>query len=343
MKALVLEKKGEIQLREIDIQETLGDHDVRIKIDVVGICGSDVHFYTHGRIGPFVVEQPMVLGHEAAGVVTEVGCAVTHLSVGDRVCMEPGIPDPNSRATQLGIYNLDPEVRFWATPPIHGCLRENVVHPASLTFKLPETVSLEEGALVEPLAIGLHAVKKAAVKPGDVAVVCGAGTIGLMTAAAALAGGCSQVIISDCVPERLKIAESIGAVRGVDVRTENLTEVVAEVTDGWGADLVFEASGVPAVINQVADCACPGGTVVWIGMPPEPFAFDIIPFMCKELRMETIFRYAHIYPRALALMGSGKIDVKPFITDSYSIDDGIAAFDYAVNPKPTSVKVQIKL
>ncbi|MCB0127447.1 MAG: alcohol dehydrogenase catalytic domain-containing protein, partial [Caldilineaceae bacterium] len=118
MQALVLERKSELSLRDIELDEPLGPHDVRIAIRAVGICGSDVHYYTHGAIGPFVVREPMVLGHEAAGVVIEVGAAVTSLKAGDRVCMEPGIPDPNSRATQLGIYNLDPAVRFWATPPV---------------------------------------------------------------------------------------------------------------------------------------------------------------------------------------------------------------------------------
>src|SRR3979490_1642525 len=131
MNALVLEKAKYLNLRDITISEPLGPRDVRIKIHTVGICGSDVHYYQHGAIGPFVVREPMILGHEAAGVVVETGAKVTNLKAGDRVCMEPGIPDPNSKATRLGIYNLDPAVRFWATPPIHGVLRPTVVHPAA--------------------------------------------------------------------------------------------------------------------------------------------------------------------------------------------------------------------
>ena len=139
MQALVLEKKDELTLRDIALDEPMGPHDVRIAIHTVGICGSDVHYYTHGAIGPFVVREPMVLGHEASGTITEVGEAVTNLAVGDRVCMEPGIPDPNSKATHLGIYNLDPAVRFWATPPIHGVLRPTVVHPAASPSSCPTT------------------------------------------------------------------------------------------------------------------------------------------------------------------------------------------------------------
>jgi len=136
--ALVLERKGELALRKIELPQQLGPHDVKVAIQTVGICASDVHYYEYGKIGPFVVNAPMVLGHEAAGVVVEVGEQVKNLKKGDRVCMEPGIPDPNSRAARLGIYNLDPAVRFWATPPVHGCLTGTVIHPAAYTFKLPD-------------------------------------------------------------------------------------------------------------------------------------------------------------------------------------------------------------
>ena len=150
MRALVLEKTDELALRDIDINEPMGPRDVRIAIYNVGICGSDVHYYEHGAIGPFVVREPMVLGHEASGVVIEVGAEVSDLRVGDEVCMEPGIPDPTSKASRLGMYNLDPAVRFWATPPVHAVMRASVVHPADFTFKLPAGVSLAEGAMVEP-------------------------------------------------------------------------------------------------------------------------------------------------------------------------------------------------
>ena len=201
MQALVLERKHQLALREIDLDEPLAADDVRIAIDTVGICGSDVHYYQHGRIGPFVVDAPMVLGHEAAGVVVEVGSAVRHLQAGDRVTMEPGIPDPASRASRLGIYNLDPAVRFWATPPVARVLRPTVVHPAAFTFRIPDNVGFGEAAMVEPLAVGMHAANKARIQPGDVAVVIGAGPIGMVTALAALAGGCSRIVIADpCSP-----------------------------------------------------------------------------------------------------------------------------------------------
>jgi D-xylulose reductase len=341
MEALVLERKGELSLREIDLPLEIGPHDVKIAIHTVGICGSDVHYYEYGAIGPFVVKAPMVLGHEAAGTVVEVGAGVKHLKPGDRVCMEPGIPDPNSRAARLGIYNLDPAVRFWATPPVHGCLTPYVVHPAAYTFKLPPNVSFAEGAMVEPLAVGMHASVKAKIKPGDLAVVMGAGPIGTVTALAALAGGCSQVVITDVQQPKLDLAAGLGPIRPVNVAKENLRQVIDELTDGWGADLVFEATGAPAAIQKVHQPLCPGGRIVLVGMPIGSVAIDIVALQAKEAEVETVFRYAHVYPRALALMGSGKINLKPLISRTFELQEGIAAFNFALKMPPDCVKAQI--
>lgn len=341
MQALVLEEVGRLSIRDIAITQAMGDDDVRIAVRNVGVCGSDVHYYKHGAIGPFVVREPMVLGHEASGVVVAVGRNVTHLQPGDRVCMEPGIPDLKSRAALEGRYNLDPSVRFWATPPIHGCLMPEVVHPANFTFKLPDTVSFAEGALIEPLATGMQAADKARIRPGDVAVVIGAGTIGMLTAAAALAGGCSRVIISDPMPEKLEIAARMEGVLPVDIRQERLTEVVDRLTDGWGVQIVFEASGSPKAYPDLFDLACPGGCVVMVGMPPSEVAIDIVAMQAKELRIESVFRYANQFPRALALLGSGRLNIKPLISTVFPFDKGIEAFERAARAEPGDVKVQI--
>lgn len=343
MKALVLEKKNELSLRDITIDETLGPDDVEIKIHTVGICGSDVHYYQHGSIGPFVVKEPMVLGHEASGVVVRTGENVTSLKEGDRVCMEPGIPSPMSRAVMEGMYNLDPAVRFWATPPIHGCLRETVIHPAAFTYRLPDSVSFGEGAMVEPLAIGIHAAKKAEIKPGDVGVVLGAGTIGVMTALGALAGGCSEVIITDVQQPKLDIAAKLGEITPVNITQENIADVIEKKTNGWGADVVFEASGNEKAASQVFDLVCPGGTVVLIGMPTGPIPYDVVAAQAKEVRVEHIFRYANIYPRALNLLGSGKIDVTSLLTDTFKFEDSLKAFDFACDMPATSVKAVIEM
>jgi D-xylulose reductase len=342
LKALVLKEKNSLAIMEMPFNETVGPDDVRIKVNTVGICGSDVHYYTHGKIGNFIVKEPMVLGHEASGTVIETGKNVRTLKVGDRVCMEPGVPDLRSRATMEGMYNLDPAVVFWATPPYHGCLRETVVHPSMFTFKLPDNISYAEGAMVEPLSVGLQAVKKANIKPGDVALVTGCGTIGILAGLAALAGGCSKVIITDVIDPKLKIAASYGMIP-VNIVKQNVQKVVDDVTGGWGVDAIFEASGNESAIANIFQPLCPGGKVVFIGMPVNPVSVDIVAAQAKEARIETVFRYANLYPRALALMSSGKIDVKPLVTDKYKFADAIKAYDYAAKPEPRTVKIVIEM
>ena len=343
MKALVLEAKGKLALREIALTQTMGPNDVRIAIHTVGICGSDVHYYTHGAIGPFVVKAPMVLGHEASGVVIATGANVKHLKVGDRVCMEPGVPDPNSRAAKLGLYNVDPAVTFWATPPDHGCLMPEVTHPAAYTFKLPDNISFAEAAMVEPLAVGVQAAQKAQIKPGDVAVVLGAGPIGMMVALAALASGCSRVIISDVAQPKLDIIGKYAGIETINVRQKKLSDHLHETTQGWGADIVFEASGSPAAIRDIANLVCPGGTCVMVGMPVEKAEVDIVGLQVKEATLKTIFRYANVYDRAINLMASGKIDLKPLISETFSFADSIIAFERAAEARPTDVKLQIRV
>ncbi|AXQ95547.1 NAD(P)-dependent alcohol dehydrogenase [Cereibacter azotoformans] len=348
MKSLVLERKDELSLRDfpdIDRQEeVLGPRDVRIKLHTVGICGSDVHYYTHGRIGPFVVNEPMVLGHEASGTVIEVGAQVTTIKVGDRVCMEPGIPDPNSKAARMGMYNIDPAVRFWATPPIHGILRPTCVHPEAFTYRLPDNVSFAEAAMVEPLAVGVHAATKARIRPGDIGLVMGAGPIGLVTALSALAGGCARVYVTDLAPKKLEIAESLSpAITGVNVASDDIVARIKAETDGWGADVVFEATGSPKAAAGVFEPLAPGGCVVMIGGQPDPISYDAGAAMVREARVENIFRYAHVFPRCVAMLASGAIDVKPLITRTFAFEDSVHAFEVAASAPPADVKMQIEL
>ena len=341
MRALVLERQRELSLRDIDLPVDPGPGEVKIRVHTVGICGSDVHYYTHGKIGPFVVREPMVLGHEASGTVVEVGPGVAGLKVGDRVCMEPGVPDPNSRASKLGLYNVDPSVTFWATPPIHGCLAPYVVHPAAYTFKLPDNVSFAEAAMVEPFAVGLQAASKARIAPGDLAVVIGAGPIGTMVALAALAGGCSRVIIADLQKAKLDIAGQYPGVIPVDITRRRLADAVAAESDGWGADVVFEASGSPKAFDGIFALPRPGGALVLVGMPVDPVAFDVVSAAAKEIRVETVFRYANVYDRAIAMISSGKVDLRPLITATFPFEESISAFERAAEGRPADVKLQI--
>ena len=343
--AVVLEEVGQLSLRQIQTPwpQEPGPAEVLIAVHTVGICGSDIHYYKHGRIGDFVLREPMILGHEASGVVKAVGADVHHLSPGDRVCMEPGIPDFLSRETLRGQYNLDPSVRFWATPPVHGCLVPFLVHPASLTYKLPDNVSMAQGAMVEPLAIGIHAAAKANIRPGDVAVVIGAGTIGMVTALAALASGCSSVLVSDLSAAKLEILKAYPGIVPVDITCEDLSSVVADHTGGSGADIVFEASGAAGAFKTLMQLPCPGGRVVLIGMPAEPVQLDVVALEVKEVTVSGIFRYANVWDRTINLLGSGKIDLNPLISATYPFSRSVEAFDRAAEQRPADVKLQITL
>ncbi|MDR0722718.1 MAG: NAD(P)-dependent alcohol dehydrogenase [Treponema sp.] len=343
MKALVLEQVKHLRLRDFPLEETLGPKDVKIQIQACGICGSDIHYYLEGAIGDFILQEPMILGHEAAGVVIEKGSAVTNVALGDLVCMEPGIPQAFSPEVLAGQYNLDPGVVFWATPPVHGCLRETVVHPALFCFKVPAGLSAREGAMMEPLAIGIEAAKQAHISPGDTALVIGAGTIGIMSTLSVLAGGCSQVFVTDVKAEKLKIAASSAQVVPINTGTENLEERILQETAGRGVDIIIEASGNPRVYPDFFRCAKRGGKVVLVGMMNGTVPLDVTLLQARGICIATIFRYTNAFDRALALVSAGKIDVKRLISKTFPFDDAVAAYEYAAAGHPEVVKVMIDL
>ncbi len=343
MKALVLNRPGDIAINEVPDPGEPGPGEVRVRVGAVGICGSDVHYYEHGRIGDFVVEAPMVLGHETAGVVEAVGAGVSGLSPGDRVAMEPGVPCDECEVCQSGRYNLCANVRFWATPPVHGSLAEYVVHPARFSYRLTDSMSLEEGALMEPLAVGVHACNRAGVKPGDTVAIVGAGTIGCVTLLAAKAFGAEQVFVSDVVTERLARAESLGATQVVDARSESLAEVVMDATGGRGVDVGFDCSGAPGAPGILLEAAARAGRVVLIGMGAQPVTVDTVAAMVKEADVFGVFRYANAYPKAIELVANGSIDVAPLITDRYRFADAVSAFEFARTPRPDTCKIMIGL
>lgn len=344
MQAAVLENKGKINIRDIEISEKLSHNDVRIKPVSIGICGSDIHYYLEGKIGEFIVDSPMVLGHEVSGIIIEVGSSVKNLKVGDRVCMEPGIPNFMSSQSLHGMYNLDPEVRFWATPPIHGCMRENFIHPSCLTFKMPDQMSFHEGALVEPVAIGVYSVKKAEMNPGDTALIIGAGTIGIVTALAAEASGCSKVFLADVKEDKLDFVNKhySDKIQTINISKENVTDVISQFSDE-GVDIIFEASGNDKAFMNIAETLKPGGCMVLIGMPKEPILLDVISLQVKEIDIKTVFRYVNIYPRAINLIASGKLNVLPLVTKSFSFTDAIKAFDYASSLPEKEIKIMINM
>lgn len=343
MRALVLHEKNRMSIEEVPDLGSPGPGEVRIAMHTVGICASDVHYWTDGKIGPFVVNAPMILGHEGSGTIVEVGEGVTHLAVGDRVAMEPGIPDPASRAVREGHYNVDPNVRFWATPPVDGCLVDEVIHPAAYTYPLPEQLSFADGALIEPFAVGMFAATRARIAPGDVAAVVGGGTIGIMTAIAARAGGASRVYVSDVLAPKLALLEGMDGIIPVDATTEDLGERVRAETGGWGPQVVFEATGAEPVYRSLWSLPAPGGRIVLVGMPVDPVSFDIATAQSRGVSLETVFRYANVYPQAIDLAASDGVDLGRFVSETFAFEDSEAAFTRFLEGRPTDVKIQIRM
>lgn len=335
-------------LRKVEIQEhpipTPAANEVLVKVDYVGICGSDLHYFEHGRIGDFIVEPPFVLGHEAGGTVVEVGADVTHLKVGDRVAMEPGKTCGECEFCKQGKYNLCKDVIFFATPPVDGVFQEYVAHEAALCFKLPENVSTMEGALIEPLAVGMHAANQGGAHLGQTAVVTGSGCIGLVSLLALKAMGVSKVIVVDIVEKRLQKALELGADAVINGKTEDTVARIMELTDGKGLDLGIETAGSQITASQLIKGAKKGATIVLVGYSASgEMTLPIGMSLDKELTFKTIFRYRNIYPMAIEAVAAGKIDIKNIVTDYFELDDIQNALDSCVNNKEDIVKGVIKI
>lgn len=348
MQAAVLHGVGDLRVESVAAPGSPAPDEVKIQINRVGICGSDVHYWQHGRIGDFVVREPMILGHECAGTVVEVGTNVTHLQPGHRVALEPGVPRLSTPASNYymkkGEYNLCPDIFFFATPPDHGSFCEFVNHPAEFCFKLPNSVSLEEGAMIEPLSTGIYAARVAPIISGDTVIVTGAGPIGLMNVLTALAAGAAHVIVSDPVEARLQVAKEIGATHTISGGAGELKQLAQDLTDGRGADVGIEAAGHPSALNACIAASRPGATVVLIGMPPgDTVEINVNDLIVREIKLRPIFRYNNTFPTGVQLLASGKVDVKPLLSKTFSLPQVPEAFEYVVANRDTCVKAVVEI
>jgi L-iditol 2-dehydrogenase len=291
-----------------------GPGEVLIEIRSVGVCGSDVHYYEHGRIGDFVVEAPMILGHESSGVVRETGSSVSALTIGQRVALEPGVPCGHCAQCRLGRYNLCPDIRFFATPPVDGTLTRYVTTSEHYAYPLPAELSDDAGAMIEPLSVAIWANRKSHTAPGAKVLVTGAGPIGVLCALVAQASGAASVTIVDVNPDRLGVASSLG-----------IRQTAESVEAGRGrlgeADILLECTGVASVVADGISALQPAGIAVLVGMGAEAAQFlPVARVQARELTVTGTFRYAHTYPAAIALAPPGRLPLDGLVGARLGLD-----------------------
>lgn len=311
MKASFLVEPGIIEMREIDAPTP--DHDqVLVKVAAVGVCGSDVHFYAHGNIGTMIMNKPFVLGHELSGTITAVGKDVDPSRIGKRVAVEPQRPCRTCKQCRAGRYNLCPEIIFYAVPHVNGAFTEYVTIQNDFAFDLPDNVSFEAGALLEPLSVAIWSCQRAQVSVGSRVLITGAGPIGVIVAQTAKAFGASEVIITDTVESRRTFALSHGASRAIDPTKESLS--------GLDVDVFIDATGVGKAVYDGIKAVGPNGRVILVGMGDDDVLLPVDYIQSRELWVTGIFRYTNTWPTAIELVSSGKVDLDSLVTHRFNLD-----------------------
>lgn len=340
-KAAVLYEPFQVGIEERDVP-ALSPDEVLVKVKAVGVCGSDVHYYQHGKIGRYVVEKPLILGHECAGIVAAVGKRVNRFAVGDRVAIEPGVACGTCAHCKAGMYNLCSDVQFMATPPVDGAFSQYVVHRQDFVYPIPDTLSFEAAAMAEPFSVGLHASMKVGLKPGQRVAVMGMGPVGLLTVAAAKAFGVTEIYVSDVEEKRLAKALEMGATHVLCADRENVPERIRELTGGIGVDVAFETAGNPHALQAALFSLSRGGNLSVIGLPVKREAGMDIPFIVdNEIRIQGVFRYANTYPLAIQLLSNGTVSVESLFTGKYPLEQAGEALERARTDKSNSVKVMV--
>jgi L-iditol 2-dehydrogenase len=327
----VLTRPGEIVLEERP-EPRPGLRDVIVAVDAVGVCGSDVHYYRHGRLGPFVVEAPLVLGHEAAGTVVAAGADAAH-PVGTRVAIEPGVPCRRCRLCRAGSYHLCRDIRFLATPPVDGAFTRLLAVPDDFAYPLPEQLDAEQGALLEPLSVGIWACRRAGLRPGDRVLVSGAGPVGLLAAEAALALGAAGITVAEVTPTRLATA----SLRRVDA----VVDAAGGLELPPAFDVLLECSGAPGALSDALRCLAPGGRAAVVGLSAQaeiPLPLGLLHD--RELTVSLVFRYAHTWPTAIALAASGRVDLAGLVSHRFGLAEAEQALA-AGTTEPDLIKAMV--
>ena len=339
----ILVTPGTMKIQDAPMPEPKDD-EVLLKVEYVGICGSDIHGFESGPfIPPKDPNQKIGLGHECGGTVVGVGSKVKKIKVGDRVNIEPGIPCGKCKFCLSGHYNICPDVDFLATQPNYrGALTNYITHPESLTYKLPDNMDTMEGALVEPAAVGMHAAMEADVKPGKKIVILGAGCIGLMTLQACRVMGATEIVVVDMIEKRLDMAKKLGAMETINGGKEDTVARAKEILGDLGADIVFETAGARATAAQTTKLVMRGGRIMIVGTVPGDTPVNFLSIN-REVKIQTVFRYANNYPMTIEAISSGRFDVKSMVTDIYDYKDVQRAFEESLSRKSEIIKGVIKV
>lgn len=339
----ILVTPGTMRIQEAPVPVPKDD-EVLLKVEYVGICGSDIHGFESGPfIPPKDPNQKIGLGHECAGTVVQVGAKVQKIKVGDRVNIEPGVPCGKCKFCLSGHYNICPDVDFLATQPNYrGALTNYITHPESLTYKLPDNMDAMEGALVEPAAVGMHAAMEADVKPGKKIVILGAGCIGLMTLQACRCMGATEVVVVDVISKRLDMAKKLGAMYTINGKEEDTVARAHELLGDWGADIVFETAGSPFTTKQTTQLVMRGGRIMIVGTVSGDTPINFLSIN-REVKIQTVFRYANNYPMTIEAISSGRFDVKSMVTDVYDYHEVQRAFEESLSRKADIIKSVVKM
>lgn len=341
MKAAVMTEPGNVVIQELPVPE-IGPDEVLIQVMAVGVCGSDVHYFEHGRIGPYIVKKPIILGHECAGFVAACGERVTRFKTGDRVAVEPGVTCGHCEYCKSGRYNLCPDVQFLATPPVDGAFVQYIKHREDFLFPIPDHMSFEEAAMIEPFSVGIHALNRAGFKPGGDVAIIGMGPVGLMAVAAAKAFGASRIFVSDMEDNRLQAALRMGASQAISGKSGDAAAQIKNWTDGLGVDLAIETAGHPTALKTALRTIKRGGKMSIVGLPPVDDIELNVPFICdNEIDIYGIFRYANTYEQGVRFLASGTTPVQTLITDSYPLEQTQDALVRAMTNKAGSLKVMV--
>lgn len=343
MRVAVMNGRQDVSIEQRPIP-TPGPGEVLIRIRTAGVCGSDLHYYAEGKIGDIPVQTPFVLGHEIAGTVVALGADVQGLREGQLVAVEPGIPCGKCEMCRSGHYNLCPEMRFLATPPYDGAFSEYLAYPAEWVFALPEGMNATQGALIEPLAVGMHAAQLAEASVGQSAFIFGCGCIGLVTLLALRSRGVTEIYMCDVIEKRMQKALELGATAVFDSRKCNPAEEIMRRTGGRGVNCVFEMTGNAAVLMQTVDVACKGGVIVLVGLGPQsvmPFNFEKL--IWNQVQIRPCFRYKNIYPKAIRAISGGAIDVESIVSDRVTLQQLPEALKYHLERKSEIIKMIVEM